>query len=257
VLDVGEHQHTPSPPPPDAVPWGLPEAVGAVILAFVIYFIGSVALAVILDGFVAGGTGKHGLEFGMLGYQFLVLGTVVSAFLILKRSRSNVSALGFRNPGVQVLLAAMVSVIPIFVGVSVLYFLFSTLLPGYHLHGNAKELLQGTSGHLASGEKVALFIFAAIEAPVTEELLFRGIMFQGLRNAFTPKLRPMWATATAAATSGLLFGFLHLQPQTLPILVFLGIVLAYVFHRARSLYASMVVHGIINGLAVLSLLQSS
>jgi membrane protease YdiL (CAAX protease family) len=62
------------------------------------------------------------------------------------------------------------------------------------------------------------------------------------------------AVFLAALLSGLLFGFVHGEPHTFPILAFLGIALAYAFQLARSMYSSMVIHGLVNALAVIALL---
>jgi membrane protease YdiL (CAAX protease family) len=233
-------------------------AVGAVLLAFVVYFVGAVIVEVIWQQAAPGRLQSEGLDVGIFSYQFLTLGTAIAAVtLILQRYRVGPDVLGYRFPGWQALGAAALTVIPVFLGVALIYSAFSTFLPGYHLHGNAQELLQGTTGHLTVGEKLGLFVFAAIEAPITEETLFRGILFQGLRQQFTRWMSYHSSVAVAAVMSGFVFGLLHFEPHTLPILWFLGIVLAYIFQYSRSIYASMTVHAIVNAIAVLALIQTS
>jgi membrane protease YdiL (CAAX protease family) len=240
------------------VPWGAGAGIAAVMLAFAVYFIGAVIVDIAWQSVAPGAAKNEGLDIGILSYQFLTLGTAVGAVVIvLQRHRLGVEALGFRFPGWQTLVASALLVIPIFLGVALIYSAFTTFLPGYHVHGNAQELLQGTTGHLTPLEKVGLFVFAGIEAPITEETLFRGILFQGLRQLFTRWLPYHGAVAAAAVLSGVVFGLLHFEPQTLPILAFLGIVLAYVFQYGKSIYASMVVHAIVNSIAVLALIQTS
>jgi membrane protease YdiL (CAAX protease family) len=55
--------------------------------------------------------------------------------------------------------------------------------------------------------------------------------------------------------SGVLFGAAHFELYALPILAFLGFALAYVFQYGRSIYASALVHGIINFLSTVTILH--
>jgi membrane protease YdiL (CAAX protease family) len=73
-----------------------------------------------------------------------------------------------------------------------------------------------------------------------------------LRTFFARWLPLATAIGFAALASGLAFGVAHGEPKTLPILAFVGVILALVFQYARSIYASFLVHGIFNFLAVYS-----
>ena len=80
----------------------------------------------------------------------------------------------------------------------------------------------------------------------TSDLLDRS------HRAYNPVMRRIILIAAGAIVSGLAFGLVHFEPHTLPILAFVGIVLALVFEYSRSVYASFLVHGTVNFLAVLS-----
>ena len=237
------------------VPWGLGSALGALFVAFVIYL---VAGGITFYAFPAAFTGSRAEQtaFDFADYQFLLLGTVV-AFLVFIAApfHSRLRSLGFRFPGWRVLLLAAAAVVPILIGLGLLSAGFDKLFPGYHLQGNTQELLPG-SGHTGPFEKALVFLWVSLEAPLTEETLFRGIAFQGTRQFFARFLPYPAAVALAAVLSGLAFGLAHFEPHSLPILAALGIVLAYVFQTTRSIYPSMVVHGLINALATLSVLSS-
>jgi membrane protease YdiL (CAAX protease family) len=77
-----------------------------------------------------------------------------------------------------------------------------------------------------------------------EETFFRGYAYRLLRARF--------GVAAGIATSALLFALVHgLQPGAwLPILP-VGIVLALLVERSRSLAPAMVAHAMVNALAVL------
>lgn len=247
VESVGERE-------PNAVPWGIGRAVGALIVTFACAVGGQIILYALAAGYLK----KHQIVANILSYQFLLAGVVLSAVvLILIPYRIGPRALGFRFPGWNTLGMAAVSVVGIMFAVAALEWLFNTLFPAYHLQGNAKQLFPGQHKHLGIVLEVAVVIWAGIEAPLAEETLFRGILFQGMRDTFSRRM-PGWAAILiAAVVSGSLFGLAHGEFHTLPILVMLGIILAYVFQLGRSIYASMVVHGLINTLAVIALLHST
>jgi len=97
----------------------------------------------------------------------------------------------------------------------------------------------------------SLFIVAvvgsALLTPVAEEVLFRGVLYQALRK-HTGAVR-------ATLGSAVLFTVLHWWPAMVPEFLFLGIVLAVVFERTRSLYPSMVMHAAYNAAIILVTLR--
>lgn len=114
-----------------------------------------------------------------------------------------------------------------------------------------QETFQTIAGDRATAPALALT--AVLLAPAAEELLFRGLVFQGLRAR-----RGFWA---AAAVSAGLFTLAHLGDGGGPIAdliivagIFpLGLVFAAVMERRRSLLASIVSHAVYNagGVALL------
>jgi membrane protease YdiL (CAAX protease family) len=90
--------------------------------------------------------------------------------------------------------------------------------------------------------RALLFIQAAIGAPIVEELTFRGLLFEGLRER--------WGLAIAAILSSAVFALSH---NTLPggflQLWTLGFVFALVYRRNGSIVPNIFMHAIHNGLA--------
>ena len=103
-----------------------------------------------------------------------------------------------------------------------------------------------TSSSLSLRGKAILFSFLLIEAPLLEELLFRGVFFGGLT-----KVMPVWG---AMLLSGFLFAFIHVNAATLIPLWFLGIAFAWLYVRTGTLLAPMAVHLIFNATNLLLLL---
>ena len=90
------------------------------------------------------------------------------------------------------------------------------------------------SNDLSLRSKALLFIFILIEAPVLEELLFRGALFGGLT-----KIMPLWP---AIVLSGFIFAVIHVNAATLIPLWFLGIAFAWLYVHTGTLLAPMAVH---------------
>jgi len=87
---------------------------------------------------------------------------------------------------------------------------------------------------------IALWIGAALIAPVAEELFFRGILQSALVNL--TQNRPAAIVLASAA-----FGAVHTsQPDAIAALVFLGLLLGYVYERTGALVAPIAVHAAFN-----------
>jgi membrane protease YdiL (CAAX protease family) len=96
---------------------------------------------------------------------------------------------------------------------------------------------------------VVLAPIVIVAAPLGEELFFRGLLYQGLRRRFS-----VWP---AAILSGAFFGLVHLGGAAffliVPSLAAVGIGLALVFERRRSLLASMAAHAAFNVVGYLAI----
>ena len=94
-----------------------------------------------------------------------------------------------------------------------------------------------------AGAFVANFAVVVLVAPVVEELTFRGFGVSGLAGI----LGPTWAIIGV----GIAFGVWHGLLIAFPVLAIFGAILAVVRIRTASVYPSMVVHAIFNGVALI------
>ncbi len=86
-------------------------------------------------------------------------------------------------------------------------------------------------------------LLAVVIAPVLEETLFRGVIYNSLRGKLAPWL--------AALISAAVFSGIHMQLWGFVPRFFLGIALALLYEKYRSLYPGMALHALNNVIAVL------
>ncbi|MCH7871151.1 MAG: CPBP family intramembrane metalloprotease [Planctomycetes bacterium] len=115
-----------------------------------------------------------------------------------------------------------------------------TPLPVHNTFEALRDSEWGTAG------VVQLFVMAIVVAPITEELLFRGLLLQ-LICRYT---RRTWV---AIALSGALFGLVHLDlPQAVLPLTSMGIILGYVRVKYRSIELCILIHALFNAQAMVT-----
>ena len=116
------------------------------------------------------------------------------------------------------------------------------LFIGLFAVGQNPFLLIRTPLPAAPGQQVLFFLVGGIVAPITEEVVFRGLIFGYLRR---------WGLTTAMLVSTALFAALHLP--TLPVTqVVGGLVFAAAYHLGGSLSVPIVIH-MLGNLAIFSL----
>lgn len=85
-------------------------------------------------------------------------------------------------------------------------------------------------------------ISAVLIAPLSEEIFFRGFLFQGLRQ------KHGWVAAMLISSA--VFAAFHLQPAALIPTFLLGCVLAFIYQMSDSIWPGMLLHLFINGCAL-------
>jgi membrane protease YdiL (CAAX protease family) len=85
---------------------------------------------------------------------------------------------------------------------------------------------------------VLVLVLSSILIPVTEEILFRGVLLPGLLRNYRP--------AVAIGQSALLFGLIHFNPAQSLNAFFMGLLLGWVYYRSRSLWLCICLHSLHN-----------
>lgn len=100
-----------------------------------------------------------------------------------------------------------------------------------------------------SKDPMGLIILTCLLAPVLEEIIFRGIVLKGMVNKGTTPWK-------AIIGSALFFGFFHLNPWQFLGAFLLGLVLGWVYYKAKSLLFPIILHMFNNGINVFLVLFS-
>lgn len=96
-----------------------------------------------------------------------------------------------------------------------------------------------------AGGAFAVVVLAVVIAPIAEEIVFRGVLYPGLRDRFSP--------IAGAIVSSVVFAVYHGDPFVfLPILV-LGVMLCWLTEMTRSVWPAIAAHAAFNATAVVLL----
>jgi membrane protease YdiL (CAAX protease family) len=109
------------------------------------------------------------------------------------------------------------------------------ILPHFEkLSQSYSELMQ----EMMTGNPILLFITVAILAPISEELIFRGVIMK--------KAGSLVPFAAANLIQALLFGVAHMNIVQGVYAFAAGLVMGYTAHKFKSVKASMVLHILFN-----------
>lgn len=97
-----------------------------------------------------------------------------------------------------------------------------------------------------AGRGLYMILALVVVAPIFEELLCRGVIFEAVRNK--------WGALAACVVSAVIFGVMHIEPQFVINAFMIGLLLSYVYLRTNSIFAPILLHSINNILAYIFLI---
>lgn len=186
---------------------------------------------------------SHVLISGMIAGALVYLLALIATYLVIvRRDRGSWRDLGFRMPPPLAIL-----LIPlIFIAQMTLLIVTNLVLTQIIGEFENPQMAALTDPRGFSWTNFgAVFIVAAIIAPIVEELLFRGLLYQWLRARTN--------VAVAVIASAAIFASAHVIPVLLPALFAVGVVLALAFEWSKSLWVNITLHFMQNALAVCAL----
>lgn len=236
--------------PPNAFPvgWTILCAIG-IALIFLVILVGGSATWLAQHGFDQAGLQRAATSMYFVNVQGVAEILVIIYILAIMPFLSKLSLrqIGFRSGTANDWKIAGLGIVAMFVVVTVVAGLFTTLL-----HFKNEEAALAVYTHATGGDKVLFVLFGIILAPIFEEFVFRIFLFSMFRKWF--------GTGWAIALSSFLFGIAHWQPPNVPAmylsitlpLMLGGALLAYVYYRTGKAWASIVTHGAFNAITFLA-----
>jgi membrane protease YdiL (CAAX protease family) len=125
------------------------------------------------------------------------------------------------------------------IGAYVIILLHNLLLVGIGIDTQGEAILRLIQALESPGW---FFVVGILFAPFVEEIFFRGFLFQGFRQKYG------WVNAMLVSSA--VFAVAHLDPVALIPTFILGLLLAYLYQRANSLWPGIILHFLVNGLSL-------
>ncbi|WP_299582528.1 CPBP family intramembrane glutamic endopeptidase [uncultured Sunxiuqinia sp.] len=162
-----------------------------------------------------------------IGY-ILSFGTVFMIIHSIKKYKEKVSSFNLSIENKQIIPFIIVTSIALLVGFCGP---ISGLIP-------IPDSIQKSLLQLAGQTGVWTFVLMVIAAPILEELIFRGIILDGLLKRYTP--------ATSIMVSSLLFGIAHFNPWQFITGLIIGAFSGWIYYKTKSLTLSIIIHAAVN-----------
>jgi len=161
-------------------------------------------------------------------------------FLVIKKYRLALAALGFRNIGWKKTAIWVLKGFGAVILFNIFFILFEArfgkVLPGFSEQESHIPLFGSSAFDMTLATIALVFI-----APVIEELLFRGFLLQ----TFLARFKPWVASALVAA----FFAVIHFEFGSLAIILFLALLLNWIFMRTKSIIPCIAFHMLNNAIA--------
>ncbi len=240
---------------PDETPWTIQQTFLGTLLTIVPWILITVVLNNVSGRPVRNTPLSLQADFTAALITFFVSSLVEGAFLIAPfyfasrafrpvatRTRLALKALGFRRFQAGVAFSWILLLSFVIFGANALY---GYLIQTFHLPLQTNDQVILMFSKNAPLTTYATLIVAVFVAPVCEEVFFRGFVFAGL-------LRGM-PVGWAIILSALIFAVAHGDPGSFAVLLIIGLALAFLRWRTKSLWPGIILHTLNNGGAALAI----
>lgn len=166
----------------------------------------------------------------MLNHIMLFLVPALIYMLVTKsnfKKTFRLNKLSLKNIGFIILLAILVQPI----------MSLCSLVSAYFFPNNVAEFV----GQISDMPYWQMLLIMAVTPAITEEVTLRGVILSNYDQVSPIK---------ASIITGILFGIFHMSPQQFLYAALLGILMAYLVRITNSIFASVLIHFLINGWSV-------
>lgn len=190
--------------------WGI---VGIAILAAIVFC----PVIPMLKSFL-------GKEVAFLFYYILAMGTTLVIAHTIRKKRTGIDKYNFSLSSAKIMVLVSVAAIALQIGI------ITPIVDQIPMPDSMKKVFQD----LANQNGPFAFITMVIAAPIFEELIFRGIILDGLLRRYSP--------LKSIILSSVLFGILHLNPWQFVTAMGIGIFSGWVYYKTGKLSLCVLIH---------------
>ena len=171
------------------------------------------------------------------GAQLLIatlLGTGIPCWIIylIRKKKTNIGSFNLSIENRRIIPLIVLIAIPLNLGIA------GPLIELVPMTDFFREMMREMVLEMASDQGLLMFTALVIAAPILEELIFRGIMLDGLLRIYSP--------TKAVIVSSLLFGLIHLNPAQFVGGALVGGFMGWVYVHTRSVMATILIHAVFN-----------
>ena len=240
----------------DKAPWALRQTLTGILLTMVPWMALAIALANIGSASNSSAPLSLNVDLSAAIITIIITAIIEGAFLIAPfyyankafsdirpRVRQVFDALGFRKVSLP---RAAYWIAGLMLAIFAVNFLYSAIITFFHLNLQTNDQVLLAHSKQAPLTTYATLFAAVFIAPFCEEIFFRGFVFPGLRLSM-----PIGA---AIVVSSLLFAIAHADPGSFPVLLIIGLALAFIRWRTASIWPGMFLHMLNNSIGAASIL---
>ncbi len=174
-----------------------------------------------------------GKDLAMLFYYVLTIGGAFAFAHYIRKKETGIANYPIAVDSVKIILLSAVFTIALGFGVTDP---IASLIP-------MPDYVKQAFSDMMGGKGIFAFLTIAIAAPILEELIFRGVILDGLLKKYSPK--------KAIFISSFLFAFLHLNPWQFIGAMAIGSFAGYIYYKSNNLLLAIIIHFVNNGFAFL------
>lgn len=217
-------------------PWSWKELILLLVLTLILVpiFIEWLLLQALTEAF------QNDLYSGtLIGFLMAIIFTLGVYFIALRPQKLSWREVGLRSfPK-----SYWVKIIGWTIGLIIATILLSYVLEFLFEIGTDNSKTESLQVRLTPLNFIIAFGSAAIISPVYEEIFYRGFLYRWIRSKY--------GVGIGMFVSSVIFMLVHIPTyNSLPYTFLSGLVFAWTYEKTNSVYPSMIIHGLFNGLAI-------